>query len=348
MPLEHGKSKKAFDHNLKTEMHEGKPMNQSLAIAYAMKRKAKKMADGGRALPTGDTGHPPVQDPKPYDQSMANGWKNIKAVIGKAEGGEVLFHSPAGGSSNRATGAKRHRDEGSHEGVHRSKSVQTPGESGMGYSVRAGDYESAKKQHYQTRKESRNINPNVKGLAEGGMMTHDGYESSRSGPHQDEFHQAHPQAEYDVMHEGDHKRPNHMAIEEDDRMLNQHGDHEEGPYGHDTMKEDEPHHMAEGGMMSPMHGEQDEAHEEDMVGRIMKQRECMYSEGGRVANDTPITAGFESNNFDDLVKRDDLEFSYTGKNSGDELGDKAEDHDRHDMVDRIMMKRFKQRNPYPA
>lgn len=47
MPLEHKKSKKAFEHNLKAEMHEGKPLKQSLAIAYAVKRRAKKMAEGG-------------------------------------------------------------------------------------------------------------------------------------------------------------------------------------------------------------------------------------------------------------------------------------------------------------
>ena len=48
MPLSHGKSKKAFEHNIKTEMEHGKPMKQSLAIAYSMKRKAAhKKAHGG-------------------------------------------------------------------------------------------------------------------------------------------------------------------------------------------------------------------------------------------------------------------------------------------------------------
>lgn len=48
MPLIKGKSQKSFVKNLKTEMESGKPQKQSLAIAYAMKRKAgKKMADGG-------------------------------------------------------------------------------------------------------------------------------------------------------------------------------------------------------------------------------------------------------------------------------------------------------------
>jgi hypothetical protein len=47
MPLIKGKSPESFSKNVSTEMHAGKPQKQSLAIAYAMKRKAKKMAMGG-------------------------------------------------------------------------------------------------------------------------------------------------------------------------------------------------------------------------------------------------------------------------------------------------------------
>ena len=38
MPLETGESKKAFSHNVATEMNAGKPQNQAVAIAYAEKR----------------------------------------------------------------------------------------------------------------------------------------------------------------------------------------------------------------------------------------------------------------------------------------------------------------------
>jgi hypothetical protein len=41
MPLMKSKSKDAFSHNVKAEMHAGKPMKQSLAIAYATKRRSK-------------------------------------------------------------------------------------------------------------------------------------------------------------------------------------------------------------------------------------------------------------------------------------------------------------------
>lgn len=64
------------------------------------------------------------------------------------------------------------------------------------------------------------------------------------------------------------------------------------------------------------------------------------SKGGMVANggddDLDDMADGKPNNFDDLALRDDLEFSETAANSGDELGDAQEDEDRHDMVSRIM------------
>jgi len=46
MPLIKSKSPKAFKSNIKAEINAGKPQKQAVAIAYAVKRKAKK-ADGG-------------------------------------------------------------------------------------------------------------------------------------------------------------------------------------------------------------------------------------------------------------------------------------------------------------
>lgn len=39
MPLETGKSRAAFEHNVKTEIVAGKPQKQAVAIAYAQQRK---------------------------------------------------------------------------------------------------------------------------------------------------------------------------------------------------------------------------------------------------------------------------------------------------------------------
>ena len=84
----------------------------------------------------------------------------------------------------------------------------------------------------------------------------------------------------------------------------------------------------------------------DLVGRIMAR---MYSEGGRVANDTPPIADSEPADYDDLANRDDLESSYTGANSGDEIGDKQEDEDREDVASRAYRSwKKKDRNPSPA
>ena len=41
MPLKKSKSKKAFKANIKAEVKAGKPVKQAVAIAFAVKRKAK-------------------------------------------------------------------------------------------------------------------------------------------------------------------------------------------------------------------------------------------------------------------------------------------------------------------
>ena len=42
MPLKKSTTPKAFKENLKAELKEGKPLKQSLAIAYSEKREAEK------------------------------------------------------------------------------------------------------------------------------------------------------------------------------------------------------------------------------------------------------------------------------------------------------------------
>jgi len=44
MPLKKGTSKKAFSHNVRTEVKAGKPVKQAVAIAYSKKRQSKKRA----------------------------------------------------------------------------------------------------------------------------------------------------------------------------------------------------------------------------------------------------------------------------------------------------------------
>ena len=97
--------------------------------------------------------------------------------------------------------------------------------------------------------------------------------------------------------------------------------------------------MCYGGKMAEG-GEVDDG-SEGIVDRIMKR----FSKGGEVANDTPVTADFEDNQFDDLVKDDNEETSYVD----DGPGDMQEDDDRHDIVSRIMRSnKKKDRMPRPA
>ncbi len=200
MPLYHGKSSSDFKHNVKQEYEEGKPLKQSLAIAYAMKRKGKKMAAGG----------------------------------------------------------------------------------------------------FVDREES------------------SGYESMPM----------------------ERPKMDKMAAKEDDRDLNQHGMYEVGAGG-----------MADGGFIGSYQDDEDDM---DMIDHIMKQRSHEYSEGGKVANqehgpEDNDMADFSRNEFDDLVLDDDLDSSYSGANSGDEIGDRQEDEDRDDMVGMIMKnRRMKDRMPIPG
>lgn len=265
MPLIHGKSPASFSKNVATEMHEGKPLKQSLAIAYSMKRRAKKeeerrkMEDGGE-----------VKKPDYYvsgDMKLSGpGVRSIEGAFKKqmAHGGRCESH-----------------------GVEMCE------------------------------------------MCHGGKMAHGGFvhEEKATG--------------YHSLPE-EHEKHNHAAIHEDDRMLNQHGEEEVGPEG---IEEDSEHHYDR----KVSHPVENQSDHEDMVGEIMHARRKHFSHGGRVANDTPIVAGFEPNQFDDLVKDDDdMEFHYTGANSGDEIGDHREDEDRHDMVREIMRDRRKKgRMPHP-
>lgn len=173
------------------------------------------------------------------------------------------------------------------------------------------------------------------GTVESGNPTMNMAEGGFIGSHQSPCHEhcnhpglTHEQAE-PMNEEFNKKHPAHSdaaAVAEDDRELGQHGEIEEGPTGT---------RMSRGGPV------QDESHEFDMVGRVMAQRQKMFSKGGRVANSDLPVAGFKPNEFDDLHLRDDLESNYTGENSGDEISNPGEDERRKDIVGMVMASRRK-------
>ncbi len=84
MPLIKSKSKKAFSENIAAEMDAGKPQKQSLAIAYAVKKQAKrkKMAMGGEAMLK--EGKPEMHD---HAKSIADAIMRRRKMM--AEGGMV-------------------------------------------------------------------------------------------------------------------------------------------------------------------------------------------------------------------------------------------------------------------
>ena len=157
------------------------------------------------------------------------------------------------------------------------------------------------------------IDPDKAASAQGSMRQAFGY--ADGGFIEDEMSSG-----YEAMPE-EHEMSNKMAMSEDDKDLNEH---------HVDMKEST------------------EDADDDLVMRIMRKR---YSQGGMVANQDKEITGDMPNEFDNLHLRDDLESSYgEDDNAGDDLGNKQEDEDRSDMVDRIMLKNFKQKIPrgYPG
>jgi hypothetical protein len=273
MPLSKGSSQKSFVKNIKTELGAGKPMKQSLAIAYNMQRKnkRKKMADGGD-----------VQSDPQKLQSVSDSFKG--AVHSYADGGKICEHCGGGMMA------------------------------GGGF---IGSHQSPKKV---------NTRPD--------LMDHEmdhGY----------------------MSHEGDVKRPNMMAHSEDDKDLNQHSVdmHAETSMSEEDLvdrimmnrKQNNPGEakFADGGYAE---GDEMYPHAKNKMFDVTNK----YSEGGKVANQDEIEAGFDPNEFDVLHLEDDLNFHDTGANSGDELGNSREDEDRKDIVSRIMAsRRKKDRLPNP-
>lgn len=72
MPLIQSKSKKAFNKNVEIEMDSGKPQKQSLAIAYNVKRKPKKMAEGGKVNESASSEHRPMPDERDKDSHQVS------------------------------------------------------------------------------------------------------------------------------------------------------------------------------------------------------------------------------------------------------------------------------------
>jgi hypothetical protein len=118
MPLEKGKSKEAFSHNVETEMAAGKPQKQAVAIAYSEKRRGDS-----RMLATTDM---TLADVMKRADAMWNGGKD--AGEGPAAGGamgEAMTGAFGGSSSEPSSGSSHTSSTPFSEG-----SGETPGRAG--------------------------------------------------------------------------------------------------------------------------------------------------------------------------------------------------------------------------
>jgi hypothetical protein len=109
MPLLSGKSKSAMSHNIKAEMHAGKPQKQALAIAYSMARRGKKkMANGGPVEDPSDLVQPhhddehrasgdndEVRESKKRDGVGGLNQDAMQPDLNRFKGGEVSDENPA-------------------------------------------------------------------------------------------------------------------------------------------------------------------------------------------------------------------------------------------------------------
>ena len=191
-----------------------------------------------------------------------------------------------------------------------------------GYPKNAAEqYENLKSEHARVSEMSKRDRAmkafNGKKMAEGGMMTNDGYQSEKK-----------PDVDGDLMPEA-HKRAElqehveHMDAPDssvEHAEMNQEGDEDEGAGGGDEI--------------------------DPFVMKIMMGRAKGYSKGGQVANedsgesssDSEELAKSESNEFDELGKSGGMDAQYHGS---EEIGDEQEDEDRDDIVSRVMKSRSK-------
>jgi hypothetical protein len=99
VPLIKKRSEKAFKHNIEAEMHAGKPQKQALAIAYSVKRKAKKAAGG--SVQSGSR-----------DMNMARGGTVGDDYVSRPEEGVNRQSGPNAGQSHMGKSVRRGDLEG--------------------------------------------------------------------------------------------------------------------------------------------------------------------------------------------------------------------------------------------
>lgn len=326
MPLIKGKSQKTFVKNLKTELNEGKPMKQSLAIAYNMKRKGKKkMAEGG---------------------SVEDAQASMRKAFKYADGGEVLqpkkksLAQEASEFFNKMGAMSKAEPEKSKEDKYAD--VREQNKKNMGYSKGGVVYNVTSPYellHMQEDANEMEDSPMFDVVPTQINKAHVANNSAAKSEDAKRLGQHYPDMQASTSPHEEDLVERIMARKSKDFS------------GLDR--------LAHGGPVDASGGDGPYEDDEDgLVNRIMHKRSepfenlDRYSKGGMVANDTGTGQEADKlpNQYDDLVLRDELESSYgVYDNAGDDRGNEQEDEDRKDIVARIMAsRRKKDRLPSPA
>lgn len=338
MPLIQKKSKKAFEHNMKAEMESGKPQKQALAIAYSVKRKPKKMAEGG---------HIDTQNERPD-----TGWGKI---IFKAEGGAVSakdekrpipsskYNDSVMEAHNSAKKAliesdwtdqptiKQAQSRPKLESVKRPRMVPTNAFSTRLYDEEADLQKSAKVNN---------------GPQEQPPEHDDEQRPDRQGPSVSDMAEEHsnhrkPYAEGGMinnevsMHDAEEDEVEHPAhLEEDDDQMRL------------PVDEYMAGHFAKGGMIDDMdvpEDEYEEEHHDSIAAAIMAKKARKMAEGGQVdldenAEEQP-NSYYHQNEVAALKENYDEDMDHMHQpTDSNEHGDVLEDEDEHDMISHIRSK----------
>lgn len=368
MPLTKSPSKKAFKHNIEAEMSAGKPMDQSLAIAYDVKRrnKRKKMAEGGKVDESAKTEHRPMPEERDQDSKMVvknsgkkpashDSWTDNVTVAQAQKPSKTALKRPALKGSDAFS--VRYKDE-IDEDLKRMDSM--PPESPKA-KMPARDEEA------EPNRQGPKVHP-MKMMAKGGQIN-----KAISFLDSEEDHEEHPaglESDNDMMGpDEDEYMANHFAeggeVDEDDSASSMSLDKLKAGV-QDLLHPSKPYdvkiYKAEGGMIGE--DELEEDHEDSISAAIMakRRREAAssgasdepighYAEGGEVDLDENAIEAPNSflrrnreilkENYDEGM--DDLHQPEDSNEHGDER--EMSEENEHDMVS-AMRRRMKARKQF--
>lgn len=374
MPLMKSKSKKAFEHNIKAEMHAGKPQGQSLAIAYNVKKKApKKYAKGGQIPPSAKTESRPMPDEAGQSEvsrnsgnkpSKQDSWTSRPDIAQSTKGKKTtaIKHPrmvPINGASLRLRDEEDDLQTSAH--VNNGPQEQPPKADDEMEAKKSGDrVPDMQREHSNGRKPyaagGKVIDEDAMDLRlrddESDLMIHDdpsGDEGDADAHSLDEVdgNRKGP-AVSDMEHEHSNGRKPYAeggeAREEDDTVGKRDGlfTFPKEDDGHDEMEMDHHDSIASAIMANRdrMHAEIDSgAHDLDEAVRMAEGGEVEDSQADIMENGEEQPNGYYPRNEDEVLKEnymDDMG-DVSQPDDSNETGDEREDSksDKHDMVEKI-------------